>query len=263
MRARTGPAGWAVLALGLAFLYLPIVVVAAYSFNASRLVTVWGGFSLKWYGAVLRNTALLDALGISLGAAAISATLATGLGLCAALGLARPSGLPVRGLFSVSVHAPLVVPDVLLGLSLLLLFVALGIERGFWTVVIAHATLGMAFVAVTVRARLVGVDPSLEEAARDLGAGPLTAFATVTLPLIAPALAAGWLLAFSLSLDDLVLASFAAGPGSTTLPMRLYSQVRLGVSPEINAVSTVLTAAAALTASVYAATFHRKWKFAP
>lgn len=261
MKPRTGPLGWCVLAAGLVFLYLPIAVVAAYSFNGGRLVTVWGGFSLKWYAAVARNTALLDALGISLAAAAVSATLATGLGLCAALGLARPAGLPARGLFAVSVHAPLVVPDVLLGLSMLLLFVAAGVERGFWTVVAAHATLGMAFVAVTVRARLAGVDPSLEEAARDLGAAPLTAFATVTLPLIAPALAAGWLLAFSLSLDDLVLASFTAGPGSTTLPMRLYSQVRLGVSPEINAISTLLAAAAVVTACVYAATFHRRRQF--
>jgi putrescine transport system permease protein len=250
--------GWCALAAGLAFLYLPIAVVAAYSFNASRLVTVWGGFSLKWYGAVARNAALLDALWISLGVAVLSATLATGLGLCAGLGLARRARLPGRGLFAVSVYAPLVTPDVLLGLSLLLLFVAAGVERGFWTVVAAHATLGMAFVAVTVRARLAGVDPALEEAARDLGAAPAAAFATVTLPLIAPALAAGWLLAFSLSLDDLVLASFTAGPGSTTLPMRLYSQVRLGVSPEINAVSTLLTAAAVLTAAVYAATFYRR-----
>jgi putrescine transport system permease protein len=182
------------------------------------------------------------------------------VGLCAGLGLARRARLPARGLFALSVYAPLVLPDVLLGLSLLLLFVAAGIERGFWTVVAGHATLGAAYVAVVVRARLAAVDPALEEAAQDLGAAPATAFATVTLPLIAPALAAGWLLAFSLSLDDLVIASFTAGPGSTTLPMRLYSQVRLGVSPEINAVSTVLVGAAVLTAGVYAATFYRRRK---
>ena len=258
MKPRPGPLGWAALAAGLAFLYLPILVVAAYSFNASRLVTVWGGFSLKWYGAVLRNAALLEALWVSLGVAVVAASLATGLGLCAGLGLARRARLPGRGLFAVSVYAPLVLPDVLLGLSLLLLFVAAGVERGFSTVVAAHATLGAAYVAVVVRARLAAVDPALEEAAQDLGASPAAAFATVTLPLIAPALAAGWLLAFSLSLDDLVIASFTAGPGSTTLPMRLYSQVRLGVSPEINAVSTVLVGAAALTAAVYAATFYRR-----
>jgi len=258
MRRRNSPLLWCALAAGLAFLYLPIAVIVAYSFNAGRLVTVWSGFSLKWYAEVARNAALLDALWISLGVAATSATLATGLGLCAGLGLARRARLPGRGLFAVSVYSPLVVPDVLLGLSLLLLFVAAGVERGFWTVVAAHATLGLAFVAVVVRARLMSVDPALEEAAQDLGASPLTAFATVTLPLIAPALAAGWLLAFSLSLDDLVLASFTAGPGSTTLPMRLYSQVRLGVSPEINAVSSVMIAAAALTAGVYAATFYRR-----
>lgn len=146
----------------------------------------------------------------------------------------------------------LVMPDVLLGLSLLLLFVSLGLPRGFWTVVVAHATASLAYVAVVVRARLIAVDPALEEAAQDLGARPVRAFATVTLPVIAPAVAAGWLLAFSLSLDDLVIASFAAGPGSTTLPMRLYSQIRLGVSPEVNAASTLLVLAAGLAAGAYA-----------
>jgi putrescine transport system permease protein len=248
-----------VLWAGLAFLYVPLVVVIAYSFNAGRLVTVWSGFSLRWYAALFRDQPLLDSLGVSLLAAFVSASLATILGVCAGLGLARPARLPLKGLFAVSVHAPLTTPDVLIGLSLLLLFVGLGLERGFWTLVVAHITLAMAYVAVVVRARLLAVDPALEEAAQDLGAAPWRAFATVVLPLIAPAVGAGWLLAFSLSLDDLVIAAFTAGPGSTTLPMRLYSQVRLGVSPEINAASTLLIAAAAVTALAYvAAARHRR-----
>ncbi len=239
------------IAVCLAFLYLPVALVVAGSFNAGRLTTVWSGFSLRWYAALAGDAALLDALGVTLRVAVVSASLATVLGVCAGLGLARRIRLP--GL-ATAVYAPLVLPDVLLGLSMLLLFVSAGIARGFWTVTIVHATAAIAYVAVVVQARLARVDPALEEAAQDLGASPAKAFVTVTLPVIAPAVAAGWLLAFSLSLDDLVLSSFAAGPGSTTLPMRLYSQIRLGVSPEINAISTLMVAAAAAAAGVYALT---------
>jgi putrescine transport system permease protein len=248
-------AGWAWIGVCLAFLYLPIALVVAGSFNAGRLTTVWAGFSLRWYAALAHDAPLLEALGVSLRVAVVAASLATVLGVCAGLGLARPRRPP--GLTAL-VYAPLVLPDVLLGLSLLLLFVAAGVARGFWTVAAAHATASIAYVAVVVQARLARLDPALEEAARDLGAAPLTAFATVVLPVIAPAVAAGWLLAFSLSLDDLVLASFAAGPGSTTLPMRLYSQIRLGVSPEINAVSTLMVAAAGLAAGIYALALRRR-----
>lgn len=242
---RLGPGLVLALVAGLAFLYLPIAALVAYSFNASRLVTVWGGFSTRWYGALLANQPLLDAAWLSLRLAFVSATLATGLGTLAALALARHGRFAGRTLFSGMVLAPLVMPEVITGLSLLLLFVSLDIERGFWTVTIAHATLSLGFAAIVVQARLARFDASLEEAARDLGATPLVTFATVTLPLIAPGVAAAWMLAFTLSLDDLVIASFTTGPGATTLPMRLYSAVRLGVSPEINAACTLLIAAVA------------------
>ena len=232
------------LALGLAFLYLPIAILVIYSFNASQLVTVWGGWSLRWYGALAQDSALLDAALISLGIALLSASLATVLGTLAALALTR---FRFRGrlLFSGLIYAPLVMPEVITGLSLLLLFVAIDWGRGFWTVTVAHTTLTMCFVAVVVQSRLVTFDRSLEEAAMDLGCPPLRTFLTVTLPLIWPAVAAGWMLAFALSLDDLILASFATGPGATTLPIRIYSQVRLGVKPEINAICTVLIAVVA------------------
>ena len=232
------------LALGLAFLYGPIVLVVLYSFNASRLVTVWGGFSTRWYGALWQNAALLDAARVSVLAATAAATLATVLGTLAAVALSHPRPVRGRTLLAGLVAGPLVMPEVILGLALLLVFVALGLDRGFWTLVVAHATLGLGFVALVVRARLAGLDRSLVEAAADLGARPLEAFLRVTLPLIAPGVAAGWLLAFTLSLDDLVIASFASGPGATTLPMRLYSAVRLGVTPEINAACTLLIGAA-------------------
>jgi putrescine transport system permease protein len=236
------------VALGLAFLYLPIAILVVYSFNDSRLVTVWGGWSLRWYRALLTDTAMQQAAWISLRVAALSATAATVLGTFAALALARMGRFRGRLAFSGMVYAPLVMPEVITGLSLLLLFVALNVDRGFWTIVIAHTTLTMCFVTVIVQARLVGFDRSLEEAAQDLGCPPLKTFLTVTLPLIAPAIAAGWMLAFSLSLDDLVIASFTTGPGATTLPIRIYSEVRLGVKPEINAVCTLMiaTVAAAL-----------------
>jgi putrescine transport system permease protein len=228
------------LALGLAFLYVPLALVVAYSFNASRLVTVWGGFSTHWYGALLRNAPLQEAAWTSLRIAALSSLVATILGTLAAYALVRHGRFRSRTLFTGMLYAPMVMPEVITGLSLLLLFVALGLDRGFWTVTVAHTTLTLAFVAVVVQARLADLDRSLEEAAADLGAPPLRAFLTVTLPLIAPAVAAGFLLAVTLSFDDLVLASFTSGPGATTLPMLIYSSVRLGVTPEINAVSSLM-----------------------
>ncbi len=228
------------LTLGLVFLYLPIVILVIYSFNASRLVTVWGGWSLKWYREFFNDSAMIEAALMSLRVGAASATIATVLGTLAAMALSRGEGFRGRTLFSGMLYAPLVMPEVITGLSLLLLFVALDAERGFWTVTVAHTTLTMCFVAVVVQSRLTSLDKSLEEAAMDLGCDPMRAFLAVTLPLIAPAVAAGWMLAFTLSLDDLVIASFTTGPGSATLPIRIYSEVRLGVKPEINAICTLV-----------------------
>ena len=239
---RRGPSAFniAAIVLGMGFLYLPIVLLVIYSFNESRLVTVWGGFSTRWYVSLFQNEQLLAAAWVTLRVAFVSATLATILGTLAALGLVRAGRFRGRTLFSSMTYAPLVMPEVILGLSLLLLFVSVGVARGFWTVMIAHTTLTLCYATVVVQARLVSFDEALEEAARDLGAPPWKAFALVTLPNIAPAVAAAWMLAFTLSLDDLVIASFTSGPGATTLPIRIYSAVRLGVSPEINAISTLL-----------------------
>jgi putrescine transport system permease protein len=236
----------AAVALGLAFLYLPIAILVIYSFNASRLVTVWGGWSTRWYVELLHDRAMLDAAWTSLQIAAVSATAATVLGTFAAVVLVRLGRFPARTAFSAMVFAPLVMPEVITGLSLLLLFVALNLDRGFWTVTIAHTTVTMSFATVVVQSRLLTFDRSLEEAAMDLGCPPLKTFLTVTLPLIFPAIAAGWMLAFTLSFDDLVIASFTTGPGATTLPMRIYSEVRLGVKPQINAICTIMIAVVAL-----------------
>jgi putrescine transport system permease protein len=235
-----------VIVLGLAFLYLPIVILVIYSFNASRLVSVWGGWSIRWYVELLHDEAMRSAAWTSLGVGAVSATAATVLGTLAAVALVRAGPFRGRTLFSAFVYAPLVMPEVITGLALLLLFVAVDVDRGFWTVAIAHTTVTMCFVTVVVQARLIDFDINLEEAAMDLGCPPWKAFLTVTLPLIFPAIAAGWLLAFTLSLDDLVIASFTTGPGATTLPLRIYSEVRLGVKPEINAVSTIMIAVVAV-----------------
>ncbi len=236
----------AALLFGFAFLYAPIALLVLYSFNASRLVTVWGGFSTRWYASLLENDQLIASAWISLRVALVSALIATIVGTCAAIALARFGRFAGRIAFSSMIYAPLVMPEVITGLSLLVLFVALDIPRGFWTVVVAHATLGMCFVAVVVHARLVTMDRSLEEAAMDLGCTPGGALRRVTLPLAAPAIVAGYGLAFILSIDDVVIASFTSGPGSTTLPMRIYSQVRLGVTPEINAISAILIGMVAL-----------------
>ncbi|WP_279327436.1 ABC transporter permease [Chelativorans petroleitrophicus] len=228
------------LVLGFAFLYLPIVLLVIFSFNESRLVTVWAGFSTRWYVAMLSNQGLMEAAWVTARVALISATVATVLGTLAAVVLTRYTRFRGRLLFSGMVYAPIVMPEVITGLSLLLLFVAVDFERGFATITIAHITFSMCFVAVVVQSRLLSFDRSLEEAALDLGATPVKAFFQVTLPVILPAVIAGWMLAFTLSLDDLVIASFTSGPGATTLPMKIYSSVRLGVTPEINAVCTVL-----------------------
>ncbi|WP_309083376.1 ABC transporter permease subunit [Chelativorans sp.] len=236
----------AAIVLGFAFLYLPILLLVVYSFNESRLVTVWAGFSTRWYASLLSNDGLMDAAWVTARVAFISATVATVLGTMAAVALTRYTRFRGRLLFSGLIFAPLVMPEVITGLSLLLLFVAVGLDRGFVTVTLAHITFSMCFVAVVVQSRLVSFDRSLEEAAMDLGATPLRAFFQVTLPIIMPAVISGWMLAFTLSLDDLVIASFTSGPGATTLPMKIYSQVRLGVTPEINAVSTILIGIVAL-----------------
>lgn len=233
------------IVFGFAFLYLPIVLLVIYSFNDSRLVTVWGGFSTRWYVELFRNQGLLDAAWVTARVAFISATCATVLGTFAALALTRFTRFRGRTLFTGMVFAPLVMPEVITGLSLLLLFVAIGLDRGFVTVTLAHITFSMCFVAVVVQSRLLSFDRSLEEAAMDLGASPTRTFFQITLPVIAPAVVSGWMLAFTLSLDDLVIASFTSGPGATTLPMKIYSQVRLGVTPEINAVCTLLIAVVA------------------
>ncbi len=234
------------LTLGFAFLYLPMIILVIYSFNESRLVTVWTGFSTKWYGELLSNQAFLDAAWVTLKVAVFSSTLATVLGTLAAYALVRGARFPGRTLFSGMIYAPLVMPEVITGLSLLLLFIGIGLDRGVLTIVLAHTTFSMCYVSVVVSSRLVSFDQSLEEAALDLGCSPWDAFRLVTLPIIAPAVVSGWLLAFTLSLDDLVIASFTTGPSATTLPIKIFSAVRLGVSPEINALSTLMIAVVTL-----------------
>ncbi len=236
----------AAIGIGIAFLYLPIVILIVYSFNASRLVAVWGGWSTRWYAELAGDVALLESAFVSLRVALVSASAATMLGTLAAVALVRLGRFRGRLPFAALIYAPLVMPAVITGLSMLLLFVALSIDRGFWTVVVAHTTMAMCFVAVIVQSRLIDFDRSLEEAAMDLGASPSQTFFSVTLPLILPAIAASWMLAFALSLDDLVIASFTTGPGATTLPIRIYSEVRLGVKPEMNAICTIMVAVVGL-----------------
>ena len=238
--------------LGLGFLWLPILLLVAYAFSADRIPFQWGGFSLRWFVALAANERMVEAAFLSLRVAAGAATLAVLLGGASGYALARFGRFRGRALYGALIGAPLVLPEVVTGLSLLLLFVALEgaigwpAGRGAMTVLLAHATLGAAYVAVVVQARLAQSDQGLEEAAMDLGAGPFTAFRTVTLPLIAPALVAGWLLAFTLSLDDVVIASFVSGPSGTTLPMVLFSALRLGLTPEVNALGTVILLVAAV-----------------
>lgn len=242
---REGPSWFNVTSVILAFcfLWLPMLLLVGASFNDSRLVTVWGGFSTRWYAALIGNGQMLSAALISVAVAFCAATAATVLGTLAAVAMVwrRPSA--GRSLLSTLILAPLVVPEVITGLSILLLFVALGMERGFLTLWLAHLAFTTSFAAVAVRSRLVTADRILDEAARDLGVGPVEAFLRVTLPTILPGVGAGWLLAFILSFDNLVVSSFTTGPGATTLPMRIASAARLGVSPEINALFTIMLAA--------------------
>lgn len=228
------------LTLGFAFLYLPMVILIVYSFNASKLVTVWAGFSTTWYKQLFTNSDFMDAALITLKVGLVSSTLATVLGTMAAYVLIRAGRFAGRVLFSGMIYAPLVMPEVITGLSLLLLFIAIDLDRGMTTIILAHTTFSMCYVSVVVSSRLSTFDQSLEEAALDLGCSPWQAFGLVTLPIIAPAVLSGWLLAFTLSLDDLVIASFVTGPGATTLPIKIFSAVRLGVNPEINALSSIM-----------------------
>ncbi|MCZ6832072.1 MAG: ABC transporter permease subunit [Gammaproteobacteria bacterium] len=240
------------LCFGFAFLYIPILVLVLYSFNDSPLATVWGGFSFRWYDALLDNKQILNAALLSLKIAVVSATCATALGTLAGLTLNRMGRFRGRTVFTGMIAAPLVMPEVITGLSLLLLFVSLQeltgwpSARGANTITIAHITFSMAYVAVIVQSRLASMDESLEEAAMDLGGHPFAVTRDITLPLIAPAMLSGWLLAFTLSLDDLVIASFTSGAGASTLPMVIFSKVRLGVTPEVNAVATIIIGIVAL-----------------
>ncbi len=245
------------MAGGFLFLYLPIISMIIFSFNESRLVTVWGGFSTKWYGELFRNEQILGAALLSFKIAAMNATGATILGTLAGLALARFGHFRGRPLLTGLATAPLVMPEVITGLSLLLLFVAMEQlvgwpeGRGITTITIAHITFSMAYVTVVVQSRLATLDESLEEAAMDLGARPAKVFFLITLPIIVPAIVAGWLLAFTLSWDDLVITSFVTGPGSSTLPIVIFSKVRLGVSPDINALATILILIVAIGAVGY------------
>ena len=240
------------LVVGLLFIYLPMLILVIYSFNASKLVTVWGGWSIKWYVGLLDNTQLMGSVVRSLEIACYTAVAAVALGTLAAFVLTRITHFKGRTLFGGLVTAPLVMPEVITGLSLLLLFVAMAQmigwpqERGIVTIWIAHTTFCAAYVAVVVSARLRELDLSIEEAAMDLGARPWKVFFLITIPMIAPSLGAGGMMSFALSLDDLVLASFVSGPGSTTLPMEVFSAVRLGVKPEINAVASLILLAVSL-----------------
>ena len=236
---------WTVLALGYAFLYLPILLLIVYSFNSSRLATVWAGFSTKWYGELLRDRQILEAAWVSLRIAFWTATAATAIGTLGAMVMTRFRRFPGKTVFGALITAPLVMPEVIIGLSILLLLVSMGgllgiTPKGIVSIWIAHVTFTVSFVTVVVASRLRELDRSLEEAAMDLGANRLKVFFLITLPIIAPALVSGWLLAFTLSLDDVVIASFVAGPDSTTLPIKVFSSVRLGVSPKINALATLM-----------------------
>ncbi len=245
--------GWSILLLGFGFLYLPILLLMVYSFNSSRLATVWAGFSTQWYGELFRDRQLLQAAWISLKIAFWTATAAMVIGTMAAMAMTRFKRFPSKTVFGALVTAPLVMPEVIIGLSILLMLVSMGglfglPSKGVVAIWIAHVTFTISFVTVVVSSRLQELDRSLEEAAMDLGANRLKVFFLITLPIIAPALMSGWLLAFTLSLDDVVIASFVAGPSSTTLPMKIFASVRMGVSPKINALATLMVLAVSLVA---------------
>jgi putrescine transport system permease protein len=245
MERRFSPVLFAALSVGIAVLYIPMLVLIGYSFNASPLVSVWGGFSTHWYTELLHNRQILQAALLSLEVAVTSSTAAVVLGTLAAIALVRFARFPGRLLLTGLVNAPLVMPEIITGITQLLLFVSMlqlfsWPHRGFTTLVIAHVAFCTAYVTITVQSRLQSADRSLEEAAMDLGSSPAQAFAEVTLPIIAPALVSGWLLSFTLSLDDLVISSFVSGPGASTLPMVIYSKVKLGVSPDVNALASLI-----------------------
>jgi len=251
MKTKRSTFMFSMLCFGLAFLYIPMVLLVIYSFNYSKIVPVWGGFSTRWYTELFNSPEVWDALILSLQIAFVSATFATIMGTLAGLALVRFGRFRGRTLFSGMISAPLVMPEVITGLSLLLLFITLTQyvgwpERGFTTITIAHLTFSMAYVAVIIQSRLAGMDESLEEAAQDLGAKPLRVLFDITLPIIAPGMVAGWLLAFTLSLDDLVIASFVTGPGSNTLPILIYSRIRTGLRPDINALATIIIVTVAI-----------------
>jgi len=243
---------FSVLCFGMAFLYVPMIFLMIYSFNYSKIVAVWGGWSLRWYAELFRSQEVWDALLLSLKIALMNATFATLLGTLAGLALVRFGRFKGRTLFTGMITAPLVMPEVITGLSLLLLFITLGDligwpgERGITTITIAHITFSMAYVAVIIQSRLAGMAQDLEEAAMDLGSKPFRVLVDITLPLLAPGMVSGWLLSFTLSLDDLVIASFVSGPGANTLPMLIYSRVRLGLKPDINALATIIIVVVAL-----------------
>ena len=247
-----------IVVFGYALLYVPIISVVVYSFNDSRLVTLWGGFSLRWYVSLLSDEDLLGAALLSLRIAIVSATVATALGAIVALALHRVNRLRGRLLLSGMVTAPLVMPEIITGLSLLFLFISMAdligwpTSRGATTITIAHITFSMAYVVVVVRSRLAAMDESLEEAAMDLGGRPVAVFFDITVPMLLPALVSGWLLSFTLSLDDLVISSFVSGPGATTLPMLIFAKVRLGVTPDINAITTIIITVVAIAVATAA-----------
>ncbi len=254
-----------VIAFGVAFLYIPIILLIVYSFNYSKLVPVWGGFSFRWYVVLFQSEDVWAALILSLKVAVMNATFATLLGTLAGLALVRFGRFKGRMLFSGMITAPLVMPEVITGLSLLLLFITLAEfigwpTRGITTITIAHITFSMAYVAVVIQSRLAGIDQSLEEAALDLGAKPFRVLTDITLPMLAPGMVAGWLLSFTLSLDDLVIASFVSGPGSNTLPMLIYSRVRLGLRPDINALATIIILVVTIGVVLGAWIMHRQQK---
>ena len=251
---------------GIAFLYIPMILLVVYSFNKSKIVPVWGGFSTKWYGVLFASEEVWEAVALSFKIAAVNACFATILGTLAGLALVRFGSFKGRTLFSGMISAPLVMPEVITGLSLLLLFITLNeffgwpSERGFTTITVAHITFSMAYVAVIIQSRLAGMAQDLEEAAQDLGAKPLRVLVDITLPLLAPGMMAGWLLAFTLSLDDLVIASFVSGPGAVTLPMLIYSRVRLGLRPDINALATIIILVVAIGVLIAAWIMFRQQK---
>ena len=251
---------------GIAFLYVPMILLVFYSFNKSRIVPVWGGFSTKWYGVLFESEEVWEAISLSLKIATVNATFAMILGTLAGLALVRFGRFRGRTLFSGMISAPLVMPEVITGLSLLLLFITLKEfigwpdQRGFTTITIAHITFSMAYVAVIIQSRLTGMAQDLEEAAQDLGAKPLRVLIDITLPLLAPGMVAGWLLAFTLSLDDLIIASFVTGPGAVTLPILIYSRIRLGLRPDINALATIIILVVAIGVLIAAWIMFRQQK---